>query len=478
MSESNSDRLTSPNGLGEPSYTTSGFEQRKKEIERTQKALADRPNFSVGMQISLCFIVSFAVIFGFACAQLIAMRMMENEIRCLETANQYLFEIQRARSFKQNYIQFGANLDETLESVRLAKSILGDGSRQLKLAVEEETYRTIVSQLDQYSVLLQNLTVLDALSESMETNDRKTAVNRDIQALEIEMRSSIQQLILEEENALNRLIHLSGRVHLYSLFILFLIILFFTFLLARRILARINRFVKYTQRIATGDYTLIIPARSYRDEFSDLAAAINQMILELELRQDVLVQSHKLKAMGTLTAGIAHELNNPLNNISLTAYMMKEDFDTLPNPERLEMIDDVIHETERSKRIVKHLLDFARESEISLEPLDIREVIQETLDLTANQANLKRVHIDFKMVPNLPLVNGDQQQLCQVFLNVFLNALDVTSKGGRIGVEVGLSKTAKFVTVKVTDSGPGIPDHVIPSIFDPFFTTKGGDLRL
>ena len=106
----------------------------------------------------------------------------------------------------------------------------------------------------------------------------------------------------------------------------------------------IDRFGQYAHRIASGDFTPVTPTRRYRDEFTELALAINTMIEELENREAVLVQSHKMRAVGTLTAGVAHELNNPMNNITLTAHMLQEDYADLDDQERLEMIDDVVGE--------------------------------------------------------------------------------------------------------------------------------------
>ena len=98
-------------------------------------------------------------------------------------------------------------------------------------------------------------------------------------------------------------------------------------------------------------------------------------------------------------------------------------------------------------------------------------MIQETIKLAGNQIKLAGVHLDVSILPNLPRIHGDHQQLSQVFLNILLNALDVIPKGGRIQVSVA-HEDPNFVAAKITDNGPGIPEHILPNIFDPFFTTK------
>jgi two-component system, NtrC family, sensor kinase len=221
-----------------------------------------------------------------------------------------------------------------------------------------------------------------------------------------------------------------------------------------------------------GDYTPITPVKRYRDEFTDLAVAINQMIRELENREAVLIQSHKLRAIGTLTAGVAHELNNPLNNITLTAHMLLEDYEMSSDKERKEMIRDVIAEARRSKDIISNLLDFARESGSQLEPLDLAQLLKETVTLAQNQIKLSGIRLELHAVGKLPRIHGDSQQLKQVFLNLILNAADASPKGGRIQLMVLPADEPNYLAVKVIDFGAGIPAHVLGSIFDPFFTTK------
>jgi two-component system, NtrC family, sensor kinase len=185
-----------------------------------------------------------------------------------------------------------------------------------------------------------------------------------------------------------------------------------------------------------------------------------------------MVQSHKLRAVGTLTAGVAHELNNPINNITLTAHLLLEDYAELSDGERLEMIEDLVSQADRSQSIVRNLLDFARESESKIEPLDLGALIEETIKLAGNQIKLSSARLDISIVPNLPRIHGDHQQLVQVFLNILLNALDVIPKKGRIQISVA-PEEPNFLAVKLTDNGPGIPEYILPNIFDPFFTTKG-----
>ncbi|OYV67399.1 MAG: hypothetical protein B7Z74_09650, partial [Deltaproteobacteria bacterium 21-66-5] len=261
------------------------------------------------------------------------------------------------------------------------------------------------------------------------------------------------------------------RLPILFLAALLVVSVFIANFLARQMLGPLTRFMDTTQRIAHGDFTPIKPARKYRDEFSNLAVALNTMMRELNHRQEVLVQSHKLQAVGNLTAGVAHELNNPLNNITLTAEMLKEDYPALSDADRLEMVEDLVSQAGRAQKIVRNLLDFARESEITTERLDVAELLRKTAGLAANQIKLSGAKIELEVPDNLPAVHGDAQSLSQVFLNLLLNALDAVGKGGRVKIAARTAR-AGYLEVRVQDNGHGIPPHVVPNIFDPFFTTK------
>jgi signal transduction histidine kinase len=140
--------------------------------------------------------------------------------------------------------------------------------------------------------------------------------------------------------------------------------------------------------------------------------------------------------------------------------------------DRQEMLGDLVKEAGRAQSIIKNLLDFARESGSQVEPLDLVALLKDTVHLAGNQIKLSGIKMEFSATDNLPRVHGDAQQLQQVFLNLILNAMDASPKGGKIQVLVVPADEPNFVAVKVIDFGAGIPEHILGSIFDPFFTTK------
>jgi len=260
-----------------------------------------------------------------------------------------------------------------------------------------------------------------------------------------------------------------------DLSIVLLVLLFFAFavitlLFDRALIGPIRRFETYTERISRGDFRPIGPARWYRDEFTDLAVAVNRMLEELAAQQRHMVQAAKMTTVGTLTSGIAHELNNPLNNIAITTEALMEDFKRLSDEEKWRLLQDIYFETERAGEIVKSLLDFTREERAEWGPVDLREVVESTRRILQNEMVLGNVVFEARFPDALPPVRGALNPLRQVFLNLFVNALHAMPEGGRLTVEAKASPGK--VCVEVTDTGSGIPPEVLPHIFDPFFTTK------
>jgi two-component system NtrC family sensor kinase len=461
-------------GLPDIEKTLEGHYEHIEAAESARQALLARRRFSLRLQIYLGFLLVFLFATGIATLLLVTTYQVEEKLRILEIVNDYVIEIQQARRFEKNYFLYGTNLSDALENIYLAKDIFDRNADELKKILGKNSSGIVPPDINVYEGLLKQLVELEEQNKGLqEYLKNKNEIELELRKHGQRMVSFAQDLMAKEKEAVSQTLRRSRNLHLYSLIFLLLFIVVNAYLLGSRLLGNINRFTTYAQRIASGNFTPITPTRSFRDEFTDLAISINHMIQELETREAVLIQSHKMRAVGTLTAGVAHELNNPLNNITLTAHMLLEDYDKLSDEERKEMIQDVVGESKRSKDIISNLLDFARESGSQLEPLDLKQILLDTVNLAANQVKLSGIRLEFQATDNLPRVHGDSQQLRQVFLNLILNAIDASTKGGKIQILVLPADEPNYVAVKVIDFGSGIPDHILGSIFDPFFTTKG-----
>ncbi|HET6922678.1 MAG TPA: ATP-binding protein [Anaeromyxobacteraceae bacterium] len=213
-----------------------------------------------------------------------------------------------------------------------------------------------------------------------------------------------------------------------------------------------------------------------RDLTSGLEIKVAERTAALEAAQDSLVRSEKLSSLGKLSASIAHEINNPLAGILTFAKLMIRTVEHGPVGEAdrktlVRQLELVQRETERCSAIVRNLLDFARERPLQLREVNLNAAVEEALSLIANQAAIQGVEL-VKDVAPLPPVMADFGQMRQSFVNIALNAVEATQKGGRLTVTTRPLPEQDSVEIVFADTGRGIPPEVMQHIFDPFFTTK------
>jgi signal transduction histidine kinase len=437
--------------------------------EEAQRSLQERPSRSIRVSIAVGFVVWFALSLGLSVTSIVILTRIEHKLYNMETVASYTFEIQQARRFEKNYLLYGTSLDDALEQIELARRILATEGENIGSVVGVGELQRMDEQLEEYRGLLLRF---DRLKSERGTASDLERIETELREHGAQMVQSAQQIMGQERRSVNTMLTFSRRIPIAFLIVLALLMIFFGHFVARQILAPLSRMMEVTRRVSAGDFTMIRAQKKYRDEFSELAMAMNHMMYHLLQRQDLLIRSHKLKAVGTLTAGVAHELNNPINNIMITASLLQEDYAGLADAERLEMVEDLVREAERSQRIVRNLLDFARESEVEAETLDIQQIVEATLRLASNQIKLAKVKVKGEIAGDLPPILGDRQQLEQVFLNLVLNAIDAMPGGGTLTIEIDRTPDRQGVALAFKDTGTGIPAQYLGSIFDPFFTTK------
>jgi two-component system, NtrC family, sensor kinase len=193
---------------------------------------------------------------------------------------------------------------------------------------------------------------------------------------------------------------------------------------------------------------------------------------DLKKHEELIIQSKKLASIGILTAGVAHELGNPLNNISMMAQAYAELYDDLSREDRLDYMKKVDEETERIKDIVKNLLDFSKPKKPNRNEARINDVVQKSLKLVHNMISISNIEINIRLADGLPAVFIDINQIQEVLINLITNAIQAASSGDELRISTRLGADADHVEIEVRDTGKGIPPEFLPHVFDPFFTTK------
>lgn len=203
--------------------------------------------------------------------------------------------------------------------------------------------------------------------------------------------------------------------------------------------------------------------------FHDLREKL-QMKAELEKAQVQLLQAEKMSSLGKLAAGVAHQLNNPVGGIMLFAGLLLEEYD-LENGAK-DDVTRILKDAERCRDTIKELLEFARQTDYFVRPHDINKIIRRTLFLLENQSLFQNIEIQDLLAEDLPEISVDVQQMNHLFMNIILNAAQAMQGKGRLIIKTALVRDNDCVRIEIEDTGPGIPDTVLPMIFDPFFTTK------
>ena len=441
------------------------------EESTVKQQLLERPSFSIKLRLTLIFLMLFVVSAGISVTAMFLLSTINDRVQFVTVTDQFANEIQHARRSEKNYFLYGSDLNEVREHAITARGLLEQAALELGHVVGQAEIDTMWRYLAEYQAVADGLIA----KEDEESFKQTTEYAEQSQLLRLYGSRALERALeisRKERQMIASTTVRATRIHIVLLAALLVLVLFIGSHIYRHIILRLSRLMEAMQRFAGGDSRPMTPKRKYKDEFSYLVIALNHMMYELDRRQNLLVESHKLRAIGNLTAGVAHELNNPINNIILTSEVLKDSYQDLSREELEDMFNDLVIQGERACEVVNNLLDFTRESETKAEYLHIDALLGETVQLARNQMRLSNVDFEQTIGSNLPPLYGDRKLLIQVFLNLFLNAVDAMSEGGRLSVRVTEERKRGFLSIQVSDTGCGIGDDMLGSIFNPFFTNK------
>ena len=246
-------------------------------------------------------------------------------------------------------------------------------------------------------------------------------------------------------------------------------------LIVRTFSRPLQRITLAAVQVTEGEYGTQVDLRKSNDEIGLLAESFNEMsckmandIEQLRRLNEQLIRTEKLAAMGTLAAGVAHEVNNPLASISSLIQMMQsnQNLDE-ETKDKLKLISTQIN---RITQVTRDMMDFARIRPAAKSLVDINTSLEMALRLASFDKSFQKLRLKKSFADNLPPVLADTDQLQQVFLNLFLNARDAMPSGGELFIKTFPNRND--IEIEIADNGTGIEEKNIKQIFDPFFTTK------
>lgn len=390
----------------------------------------------------------------------------EKKINILELSYGIHNTILEARRYEKNYFLYGNknSIDENINMLKKAieiSSIITDDDQNLLI---NPKLNVLHNEINIYIRYMRD--IVDA-NELIDINDNDFFDKIRHQGKTLSEIS--EQIVTFEKNQIHMLVGTLRYQLIYWSSVAILTAVMLSLLIVYFIFKPLSVIKRATEAIAQGKFSKIEVINT-RDEIQQVMETFNIMVSELERRQDQLIQAEKLSSLGTLTAGVAHQLNNPLNNISTSCQIAVDEFDSGDTPLLKRMLNNIYQETLRARDVVKSLLEFSRSQDFCLREMQLADVVNKAVLLAKSQVppNIA-IAID---IPDDLVFSIDVQRIQEVFINLIINAAQAIEREGKISISAALDETANEVVVEVSDTGTGIPEENQARVFDPFFTTK------
>jgi signal transduction histidine kinase len=391
---------------------------------------------------------------------LLQFRKLETKVNEQQSVADFHDEIRYSRRMEKNYLLYRKNGD-LAESIERANNALGLIKQLPPRLSDSEVQVDATELLERYRALLIEMANADRFGkvssdvtdELLITGSRLLSIG---EKLDSEARDLLEDAVAKHHRNLQ-----------YTILAAILLAIAAGVLVTRSVVKPLRTIETSLGRVATGE-TGRLDQTADDLEVGSLTQAINRTLSELDERQKVITRSSRLVALGTMLSGVAHELNNPLSNISTSCQILLEEHDDLPPEMCHDLLAQIDGEVLRAQRIVSTLLDFAREKQYDRQPTPARQLVDEVLQLTRSLTPPDAtITTD---IGEALLLDVDRQRFQQVLINLLQNAADVIGPGGRIHIDARRENNG--TRISVADNGPGISPEDLPRIFDPFFSTK------
>jgi len=427
-----------------------------------------RIRMTIRAQIVIAFLVCFAFMAGIIVYSYSYFRQLSDSLQLFEVAGELNSSLLEMRRYEKNYFLYRQefNYEENVTYTNRLALTLQREEEGIVGAIGQKNYDQFQKYVTDYAAAMTQLR-----NSACDQNNCASLQNQ-IRGVGHNLLLLSDEFLTRERRAIDRLLQQMMPLPLIAFLMLAILSGFVVYFIGERVIRPLARITRESEAVAQGAFQRITPYGDSKNEIHHLVSAINRMMEELEKRQEQLVQSRKLSSIGTLTAGIAHEINNPVNNISLILESLIEDGDAMDDEERRRLYQEAMDQADRTSEIVKNLLEFSRASHPRLEDVNPGEVVEKTARLLRNEMDLRKIRFISEIQPESPQIHMDKGGLQQVLLNLFMNAIQAMESGGELKVCVGPADVRGEIRIDVVDTGPGIPPENMDRVFDPFFTTK------
>ena len=423
---------------------------------------------TIRIQIMIAFLICFVFMAVIIAVNYRNFRQLSRSMQLFELAGELNSTILEMRRYEKNYFLYRQqfNYEENVTYTNKLALILQREQESLIEVIGKDNSRQFLKDLDDYA------TFMAQLHQPHCDTDRCPDLQASIRGTGQNLLILADQLLSAERRSIDSLLQKMIPLPVISLLVLVVLFGFVIFFIGERVIRPLARITRESEAVASGTFQRITPYGDTENEIHHLVRAINRMMSELEKRQEQLVQSRKIASIGTLTAGIAHEINNPINNISLILESLIENDGDMEDQERRGLYQEAMDQADRTSEIVKNLLEFSRASHPRIEEVNLVEVVDKTARLLRNEMDLHGIKFTRNTEAEVVEASLDKGGLQQVLLNLFMNSIQAMEAGGNLQVAIAIEEGTGEARIDVVDSGPGIAPENIDQIFDPFFTTK------
>jgi len=448
---------------------------------------------SIRQKITFGYYAGAAVIIGLSLYTVLQLWYIEKKVQFEEVVSEFFDTTLEMRRFEKNFFLYGkiGDYQESMKYVVKAQGILDNSFKGYKRAELTRQLNILRDDFNEYALLMSQFVLIEKKNTAQRLA-KETAIRKKGK----EITNLAENISRAERRRLQMLLNNMQRILIVSFIILSILGIVVGQVLSRMVVRPLKSLEESMKSITEGKLeTVSIDSKD--GEIVSLTTAFNKMLKELELRHKHLIQREKLASLGTLLSGVAHELNNPLSNISSSSQILAEEIEDTDIAFKKDLLSQIEEQTDRAKNIVRSLLEFSRDKEFKKEDVTLRNLFEETILFIKGEIPTK-VSIAFD-IPGDIVIFADKQRIQQAFLNLLKNAVQAIPDEGSVFISAakhlynwkleekpevcdypqyrgkctGNCPSAQdIVDIEIKDTGEGIPPEILPRIFDPFFTTK------
>lgn len=375
------------------------------------------------------------------------------------------------RRFEKNCFLYGDKKDyiQAIKFTEKAESLLQNNRDAIKkLSINTDIY-ALENEIKKYKSLMERHLQVDKKLKFYEANTLK----KEIRSVGKNIVTATETISTVEKHYIQMLINSSKKVLILSIIMLVVVGWLIVQYLSRMVVRPLKHMENCMQSIAKGEFDAYstLCGDLPDSEIVSLNKAFNRMLRELEARRmKSIVQSEKLLSLGTMVSGIAHQLNNPLSNVSTSCQILQEEIEQSDIKYKRNLLRQIEEQVDRAKRMVHSLLEFSKKKEFKTEQIPLSALIEDTIRLIKGDIPSK-VEMSVN-VPDTICVTVDKHRIEQSLLNIIKNAIDAIPEEGNISISADEDIVHKIVEIRIQDTGTGIEQDDLKKIFEPFFTTK------